>query len=327
MDLISLFFAPPLTSSSSADQEAPPDAVMKMGNGCSIYEAELKGIRERARGIIRKAASAGFGHFPIDRGDLVSRTVSLLTAQAICRTLVTPSGANGINHNDLRNRYKAGSLAPAFAREHGVLATRIPLKASCPAGYDWQNSFFYSGARTCADVTGKIPDDGIPAAMYAVQMSADRVHASLQDLGAAFFYTRYGDFGPVQCGAGTNYVDTYNVIPVSSIWPNLKFVMRGMFGKNWTAWKLLRSCKKGSQKLEASDLMFNFGIRVFIPLGVQVDGRREARTLVISQAAAASTSPLAGLLPANLAFHRFVGSEFAKKLFLEAKHNGWAVTR
>lgn len=327
MDLISCLFAPPLTSSSSADQEAPPDAVMKTGNGCSIYEAELNGIRERARGIIRKAASAGFGHFPINREDLISRTVSLLTAQAICRTLVTPSGANGINHNDLRNGYKAGSLAPADAREHGVLATRIPLKVSCPAGYDWQNSFFYSGARTCADVTGKIPDDGIPMVMYASQMPAGKALASLHDLGGSVFYSRHGNSGPVQCGAGTNYVDTYNVISVSRIWPNLKFVMRGMLGKNWTAWKLLRSCNKGSQKFEPSDLIFNFGIRVFIPLDVQVDGRREARTLVLSQGAAASTSPLTGLLPANLPFHRFVGGEFAKKLFLEAKHNGWAVTR
>lgn len=311
----------------SGSGDALPDVVIKEGKECSVSAEKLEEIRNRARKTLAEAYSAGFGHLPIDREVLVSRTLPLLTESAICSVLMTPSGAGEGGHNAMRREFSGSTLSSADARSRGFLVSKAPLKISCPPKYDWMGSPFYIDVESCGDVTDEFPGFGMPAMMYATRMPAADAAEQLSVVSKMVFYSKYAGAGPVMCKTGANYEDAYHEIWVSSIWPNLKFVMRGIHGKFWAAWKLLRSCMSGADNLSASDLMFNFGARVFIPVDVDDNGRRDERTVVMAQMMGASNSPFAIVLTENFKLESAIGREFAKKLFLEAKEKGWKLER
>ena len=102
--------------------------------------------------------------------------------------------------------------------------------------------------------------------------------------------------------------------------------MRTFRGEHWSAWTLVDSCTTADGVAHhPDDLMFDFGIRVFVPIEAEIDGRRVERTLVIGQVAATSESLLAKLVPQQISLERFFGGEYAKKILLEAKARGWKI--
>lgn len=307
--------------------ESLPDVVIKEGKECSVSAEKLEEIRRRAGKILSEAYSAGFGHLPIDRDALLSMTVPLLTEASICSALVTPSGVDEGGHNAVRRNFSGSALSSDEARSRGFLVSKVPLKISCPPKYDWMGSPFYIDVESCGDVTDEFPGFGMPAMMYATRMPAVDAAEQLSVVSKMVFYSKYAGAGPVVCQSRANYEDAYHEIWVSSIWPNLKFVMRGIHGEYWAAWKLLRSCQRGEENFSASDLMFNFGARVFIPIDVEEEGMRDERTIVMAQMMGVSNSPFAIVLTENFKLESAIGREFAKKLFLETKERGWKVER
>lgn len=277
---------------------------------------------------MRRAGERGYGHFPLDRHLLARRTVgTLFTRPNICGVLTTRPRATAQDHNDLRNTFKADTVTPREAQRRGVKAVRIPIAKRCPANYGWANSPEYRDVKTCADVTAKFGTKGIPTAMYAVQLPADEAMGFLNQPSQAPLYTRYANSGPIPCGAGRGYRDSYHQIHACWICPDIKFVMRAFEGKGWSAWTLGRSCTtpESGTTNPPSNLIFDNGVRVFVPVGVGADGRREAWTIVVSQVAAASTSMFAFLVSEDRSFQRFVGGEVAKRLLLEARRQGWTI--
>jgi hypothetical protein len=308
------------------------DIVISGNNGsaaCTVGETQLSGIRARAEKLLTKAINKGYGNFPINRSSLIQKTLNkFINKDAVCAALINEPQISEANHNQLREKYKGSSLNPGKARENGLVALRVPLKTACPDDFDWGNSQFYNQVDSCQDVLDVIDAKGLATVMYAVNMPNKDAAGELSDISIASYYTRYTNGGPVVCGKGDDYVDAYHSITVSKAVPSIDYIMRGYEYTDWSAWALLRSCKGADGKLyEASDLMFNFGARVFIPVKALIDGAVSNRTLIITSVAAASTNPLAGLVPDSIAFHRLIGGEFAKKVMLTALDNGWELEK
>ncbi|MFA4875164.1 MAG: hypothetical protein WC956_10925 [bacterium] len=306
-----------------------PDVIITRNNGSTPACAMQMGlIAPRAEALLHSGISRGFAEFPIDRARLFSDIVStFLTPQMLCTVLTTPSGATAANHNQLRDQYKGDSMTPAEALQRGVIARRLTLHTACPANYDWKNAPIYNNVDSCDDVTKEL-SDGIPVTMYTVPMEAHLLQQRLETLSAAPFYSRYSNSGPVVCRGVPGSVDTYHSLYVSPIWADLDFVMRIFQGAAWSAWQLRKSCVGGDNKTYSyDDLMFDFGMRAYIPIEVQDGAATKSWTLVIGAVAAASNHPLAGLIPSSLPYHRYVGGEYTKEVLAQAWANGWKVTR
>lgn len=296
------------------------------GTQCTVNN--MDDLRAQAKKLITKAVNKGYGNFPVNRTKLIGKMVNrFINEGAVCSALVYPSEITEGNHNDLRQKYKGKSLAPNKAKEWGVVAKRIALDQVCPENFDWSASQYYAGADSCQDVLNAIDSKGLPAVMYSVDMRNADAASTLSDISIAPLYTKYANGGPVVCERTGDHVDAYHKISVIN-GMTIDYVMRGFEHADWSAWTLLRSCQgPGGTVYESDDLMFNFGARVFIPVDVQEDGVTSHRTLIITSVAAASSNPLAEIVPDSIAFHRLTGGEFAKKALLTAIENGWDVEK
>ncbi len=308
---------------------ALPDAGVTEQGGkqtCSISDDQLANLRAKALQLLGPAVRKGYQDFPIARKRFVAAVAErFITTEAICAALTGRTGATSANHNDLRAKYKSSSLSPRDARAHGMVAERVPVTVQCPEDYDWANSPVYTTADECSDVTGGA-DDGIGTLMYATEMTPEQAQRFLRQRANTPHYSRYASGGPVSCVGGKGYIEAYHSLYASPVWPNINFVMREFDWPGYSAWQLRRSCTAADgQSYEADDLMFDFGFRVFLPIDVEQGGAIAHQTLIISSVAAASSNPLAKLLPDSFPFHRFIGGEYAKKLLLEAKQQGWGI--
>jgi len=324
--------APAEAPAEAPEQNNAADVTITHDNGsgpiCTIGDDQLAAIKKRIRKFLTKGIENGFGDFPINRKNLLSKiSASMLNQDSICNALTANSGATSENHNDLRNKYKGSGLSQKDALGKGVTAKRVELEFVCPENYDWANSPVYNNIDECEDAIDAVGKGGAPAGMYAAMMHPDEVQEYLDALSTAPLYTRYAENGkPVECSSGAKFQDAFHKIFILAGLPTLEYAMRTLHGSGWSAWQFRRSCAGvDGTDYEADDLLFNFGMRVMIPVNVEIDGQREVRTIIISSIAAAGASALAKLVPSWLPYQRFIGAEYAKKILLEAKSQGWEI--
>lgn len=313
-------------------QDGRPDVIIQKDGRrtrCWIDDEHLEAVRERARAKLRESMKDGYEHFPIDQNKLLAKTIdTMFTSNTICRAFGNSSRANEHNHNDIRERYKSRRLSPADGLGRGVVADRIPPETNCPEDYDWKDSPFYNGVSGCEDIIDEIGSNGMPTAMYSAPMTAAEALDVLEDPANAPLYTWYANEGPIECKSGPGYEETFSIVRVTRFWPSMEFATRNFSGDGWSSWALRRSCESPDGTIhEAGDMMFNFGVRVFVPVDASVKGSRKEHALVMTQMAAAGSNPLAKYLPKSLPYQRFIGGEFAKKVLLEAKAHGWGLTQ
>lgn len=324
--------------------DLPPTEVRVVKSGddtkCAIGPAELKAIRERAGKLIWQAMGNSFRHLPMDQKDFYYRTVfQTLTEKRICQAVTAGGEATKENHNELREHFKTSGLSPDEAFERGLIGDVVQTKTSCSASSDWKDSpVFLAKAcnedgdcedviTSCEDVVTAMGDGKIPVAMYATALPAQDAQQELERLSNAPLYSPYVDNKePIPCGSGPNWRDTFNVIDASVV--NAEYVLRSIRGEGWSAWTMRNTCTGPNGKTYTpADFKFNFGLRVFVPIGIDIDGKREAQTLVLSEIAAATNISGADLLPNSIRRSRFYGGEYAKKALLDATAHGWPVKK
>ncbi|MBN1282654.1 MAG: hypothetical protein JXA24_02630 [Proteobacteria bacterium] len=302
-------------------------------SGCSIAEGDLKAIRRDASRAIARGIALGFGEFPIDRASYGRGALGLFKERHLCSVITADSGATSANHNALRKRYRAEALTEAEAQRRGVVARQIPVRRSCPPDFDWCESMAYNDVTDCREVLEEIDGFGMPTVLYAVDGDAAEAQGYVNDLSTAPLYTKYSNAGPRACAsgrdeAGRRYTESYHSLAV--LFTSVRFAMRIFSGRGWTAWTLRRSCDgPNGRTLAADDLMFNFGMRVFVPVEVDDGGDVSRRALVMTASAAAANGGLASLVPGPLlrktGYERFVGAEYAKKILLDSFARGWEI--
>lgn len=315
----------------SARQEVippPADAVVKNEGGkfsCSVDDEALASIRLRAGKLIWRAGEKAYSDFPIDRGRLYRYLVGgIVTEENICTTL-RPSNATEKNHNELRKGYMSDRLGQKAAADAGLVGTATPFEISCQEGYGWEKSPYYSGADSCEDVTEEFGGRGLPTAMYSTDLPASQAVSFMSNPDTSPFYTRYADEGPVKCASSSVEGAFFHKIHV---WGTLsaEFAMRTYSGEGWSAWVLSNECTTPDGTVhKPSDIMFDFGIRIFLSLDVEVDGKRIEKTLVLSQVAATSEGLLAKLVPSHIPLERFYAGEKAKGVLMDAKARGFKI--
>jgi hypothetical protein len=323
---MSLFFQASLPDNGQTKK----DAVITTGeNGmsCNIDDEQLAAIRNRAKKILWNGIEAGYRHFPVDRKKLFSSVISsVLTKKSICNALTAKSELTSENHNKLRDKYKEGSLSQKDAWQRGMTAYRLPIQMVCPEHKDWINSHsqFYNGAKNCKDVLDVGKNQTVPVVMYSIDQSPGHAQMQIAQPYNARLYTRYSNSGPIKCdSSGNGFVDQFHEIHIAKFLPSLKYTLRSTLGNGWAAWSLLPSCNANGKTHQTKHLMFSFGTRVMIPVKIEMNGVTSSRTLVITSIAAASNSFLAKLASTNLPYERLISNEYAKKILLDAKANGW----
>ncbi len=300
--------------------------ITNSGGGARCEISNLNDLRDYAKKLLSKAVNKGYAHFPINRTALVSGIINkFLNKDAVCSTLINSSFINESNYNKLRQKFKGKSAPPDKARKLGVIAKRLKLEQRCPDDYNWPSSPYYVKADSCGDVLDVIDGRDLPVVMYSARMKNTTAAAKLSDISISTFYMKYANGGPVVCEKNEDHIDTYHKISVIN-GLNIEYVMRAYNHEDWSAWTLLKSCKSQDGKVyNPTDLMFNFGARVFIPINVVEEGVFSERVIIISTIAAASTNPFAELVPDSIAFHRFIGGELIKKIILTAMSNAWPI--
>lgn len=298
------------------------------GMTCTIDDAGLTEIKDRARALLSFGIAKGFGGFPIDKGQLRNDLVdTFLSEDNICHVFKTESGATEKNHDSLRNKYKSDKLEPKNAFARGMIAKRIELEDECPANFDWKGSPNFNDVDSCEDILKEI-EIGMPAVLYGAKISRSQVEEVLNPLSASVYYSRYSNSGPVECSsdhAKPGDIVAYQSFDVSSFYV-LDFIIKITNGDGWSAWQLLKSCTTASgKKLKYDDLKFDNGTRVYVPVEVTVNGGAQSYTLIMSGIAAASNESLSGIIPDDTAYYRYIGGEFAKLLKLKAREKGWKV--
>ena len=308
----------------------PPDAVVNNAGGkfaCSIDDEALLSVRQRAGKLIWKAGEKAYGDFPIDRLKLYQNLIGgALTSDNICKTLVEPSFTEA-DHNAVRRRYMSDRLNEKSAAKLGLVATLTPITVKCQDAYDWKGSPYFADADSCDDVAEEFGTQGIATALYSTGLSSDVAASFLSNPSTSPFYTRYANSGPVPCASDPVGGAFYHTIHV---WGTIsaEFAMLTYAGPGWSAWTLIDECTTHDGKSHSPvDLMFDVGIRVFVPMDVEIDGKMTKKTLVVSQVAAASEGVLAKLVPARVPLERVYGGEYAKKVLLEAKARGWKIEK
>lgn len=298
------------------------------GITCTIDDEGFAEIRDRARALLSSGIAKGFDNFPIDKGQLSHDLVStFLSRDNICHVFTTESGATEKNHNSLRNKYKSDKLEPKKAFARGMIAKRFKLENKCPADFDWKSAPNFNDVDSCEDIFKEIKI-GMPVVMYGARISQDEVEDVLGPLSSSVYYSHYDNSGPVECSsnhAKHGDIVAYQSLDVSSFYV-LDFIIKIMNGDGWSSWNLLKSCTtSGGKKLKYDDLKFDNGTRVYIPVEVTVNGEAQSYTLIMGGIAAASNENLSGIIPADTAYYRYIGGEFAKKLMLKAKEKDWKI--
>ncbi len=310
---------------SPSDEGTPDITVIRNERGCTA--TITPSWKRRAETEISKMLNTGYASFPIDRNQLVAGVMTTFfgePASTICTALTAPSGATRENHIELREKYKSSSLGEAEGDQRGVITRRISAAHQCPSHFDWSSASAYHGVHQCHQVLNKIGTAGIPVSLFAIEIPP---HDALNYLDAptvAPFHTRYANSGPIICGEGPGYYDSYHSLYVSPLWSNLNFIVRTQVNDHWITSSMLHTCSTTSgQTFTADDLMFVFSMRLFLGAKTVINGTPSEKTFVISSAAAASDSWAASLLPKNLPYHRLIASEYVKRVVLEAAANGW----
>lgn len=305
-----------------------PDVVMTRVNGnltCTMDDSQIAAIRNRTRIIMNGGIEAGFGHFPIDRERFRSAAIhSLLTKKAICNALAPSETVTKLNHNAEREKYKTSALSVEKARARGMTALRLPATMVCPSQYDWVGSPHYNGMASCEAVISKSGDKKLPVMLYASSLPPAEIQRQIRNPANLPFYTNYASSGLKVCSMGPRLTESFHKIKVGFL-KSAEYVLRAKEGNSWSAWSLVRSCNNGGKTYKADHLAFNFGARFMIPVTVLSDGTTSRHTLVMTTGAAASNSRFAWVVPVSHAFERFIGGEYAKKIFLDSTAHGWQI--
>lgn len=305
----------------------------------AAVEADLIVIREKgactamassrwlgaARGHIAAGVRTAYANLPIDH-EALSADVgdALLSEEAICAATTRASGATRGNHAELRERYQSSALSQEEAHARGIAARLFSPRTRCDAKSDWSRIPGYIGVSGCDEVASKLQSMGIPFTLFALEIDLASAQAYLQSPAVAPFFMRYTNSGPVSCGGDDGYRDAYHSLYVSPVWSALTYVERSRWSEGLSSCSLLPGCTGGNgERYESNDLLFGFGLRLYLQAEVEIDGERKRLTLIMGSTAAASGSWLAGLLPKKLPYERFLGSEVVKKIILESAANGW----
>lgn len=282
------------------------------GTQCTVNN--LDDMRARAKKLLSKTINKGYKHFPINHTKLINKTVNkFINEDAICSTLVHPNKITKDNYDGLREKYKGKSMSPKKAKSWGMVAKRLGIEKTCPENYNWSESMFYNKVDSCEDVLDSIDGKGLPTVMYSVEMLNTDAVATVSDINIAPSYTKYANGGPIVCAKGDDYLDAYHLINIIN-GLNIAYIMRGWDYDDYSAWTVLKPSKTscGKQDKKADNLMYNFGGRSFIKMDVEENGKIYDHTLIVTSVAAASSNPLAVIVPDNTAYHGFIGREFAK---------------
>ncbi len=311
-----------IATAASSLSEADVVIIRQQGScAAQVRDAWMTGARERIDRAIRTA----YADLPIDHGTLSTEVGdALLSQRSLCAAVANPSGGTRDNHAGLRRRYQETSLPQGEALSRGIAASLFSPKTRCDDGRDWSRVTGYIGISECGEIASKLQSLGIPFALFGVTIDPVSAQSYLQSSAVAPFFMRYTNSGPVACGEGAGYRDNYHSLYVSSVWSALTYIERSRWSEGDSSCSLIPSCTaRNGERYEASDLLFGFGLRVYLKAEVEIDGERKPMTLIISSTAAASGSWLAGLLPRELPYERYLGSELVKKIVLEAAANGW----
>lgn len=276
------------------------------------------GLIGNAQKQLGEALATGFSQFPIDHGTFNNHTLGALTPKSICTVLASAYNSTPLNPLDLPS-----SITAEEALEHGIITALIPMQQKCPESYDWQNSLAYTGVKTCADVTAKIGDNKAPFSMYAIKgANPETIMAYFAMPSTAPLYSPYKRV-PISCGLGEEngmrFQDSYRTIEVLPFVWDINFILHTITGPDFEAWMLRPSCKASDGTLlEADDIMFAFGIRYFLRVNVNADGKPTIFTVIIDSAVAASNSSFASWVPTSVAQKRFFASSLKAKVVLES---------
>lgn len=293
---------------------------------CSMSPEGLKSVRKKAAELLEKGMKRAFADFPIDRSGLLKQIViDKINPKNVCQTFMAKSDASAEIHNYKRLMATRSRLEPDDATKKGIISTRLGLFVSCPANYDWKNSPVYNGISSCRDLKERIGRKKLPVVLYGVKTSPKEAQAVINNLSSVKYYMNYSG-NPLICSSkyaanGDQVVSHAIRVPVT-----IEYILRGTNYNNYSAWTLLKECTtRDGRTINHDDLAFNFGVRTFVPIKAEVDGKTETYTLIIGMSAAASTSEFAALISDEFAFKKFLSGTYAKKLLIEAKVNGWKV--
>lgn len=300
------------------------DVVIIRENGACTAMARDSWV-SAARERIATAVRTAYAELPVNHDALSAEAGDvLLSEESICATMTRPSGATRENHAELRERHTGSALSQEEARARGIAARLFSPRTLCAPGRDWSKAPGFIGVTSCDQVASKVARMGIPITLFAVDIDMTSAQRYLESPEVIPFLMRYTNEGPIPCGGNAGYRDSFHSLYVSPIWSALTFVERAYSTPGFSHCSLLPSCTAtGGESYRANDLLFGFGMRVYLQAEVEIDGERKSKTLIAGSTAAASESWLAGLLPKDLPYERYLGSELVKKIVLEAAANGW----
>ncbi len=292
---------------------------------CSITPAQFDAAKSAALALIQRAEAAAYTDFPIDREAMANTIVDeFVTANSICQAIVAQvnPGSEG-EINKLQHRLRSEGLSPSEAGIFGVIFKQLPHQHQCRGDIDPSTSPAYLGVKTCADVEKKLGSDGIITAMVAItDLAAERAREINTTPRLAPQYTEYPDksWPHIQLINGSESIVCHQVEP--SPWVYVNYAIHSFFSGSWVAWRMEQFCNEGGEPVQ-SELLFNFGFRVFFPVQAMVDGKPVNRTMSIAQGPYKSGNLFAGTARAKRTMlRRFLGKELALRLTIE--NNGRA---
>lgn len=296
---------------------------------CSISEGGLKAIRSKARDFVRSGFTKGYKDFPMNKPEILSRTMSsFFTEENICQVITADDEITPQNHNKKRESYRSSRLKPSNAMKLGLIGKTLPVKADCQEGYDWANSPHFSGISKCSDIT-KYFKIGLPVSMYATPMNARKAQEIIDGPDNIRFLSDYVDSTPTNCNSrDSERGEEAFLYAMKVVGQKFRYILSAGKEEGLSYWNLVKSCTANSgADISAKDLEFDNGFRVYFPVSVEYEGSPLDYTLIISSVAAAADSWLAVFVTERYAYERYLGAEFAKKILLRARAEGWEVQK
>ncbi|MBI4126101.1 MAG: hypothetical protein HY465_01270 [Deltaproteobacteria bacterium] len=284
------------------------------GKTCMISDDQLVDLRRRVRPWLMQGVDDAYSQLPIERAALVRDLENnFLTRNNMCTALNPQQQATVEDHNTLRDHYRGNGVEAAEARRLGIVVKTFDIPrgpAWCPAN------------TSCEVMLDAFDDDALPAVMFATNMLDAQAKEALLNPSYGNFMSRYEHGAPVVCrerGA------TYHAIDVGVA--TLEFVTLSVVHDHWSTFSLQSTCTDAAgNQYQPDDLIVSFGLRVFVPVTVSIDGQEVSRTLIIdSVASEPSNAILRALIPTAMATRRFTATNIARKLFLDARAQGWSV--
>ena len=296
---------------------------------CSITEDGLKAIRSRARNFVKSGFTKGYKDFPMNKPEILSRTMtSFFTEENICQVIIADDKITPANHNKKRESYRSSRLKPRDAMDLGLIGKTLPIKADCQEGYDWANSPHFSGVSKCSDITRHFKI-GLPVSMYATPMKAKEAQEVIEGPDNIRFLSDYVDSTPTSCNSKhSEKGEKASLYAMKVVGQKFRYIISAGKGEGLSYWNLVKNCTTDSgTDIIAKDLEFDNGFRIYFPLSVEYEGSPLDYTLIISSVAAAADSWLAAFVTEQHAYERYLGAEFAKKILLRARNEGWEVKK